>query len=107
MEKKDILINDIDQFGVESIEQYNRDKEINQVQYFKLIERLDELKVEDFHSPEKFEYFLRYWNQLCEVSRLRAHTECRNKNPAVRSLPTSYPQQNATITSINTKKCKI
>ncbi len=63
MEKKDILINDIEQFGVESTEQYNRDKEINQVQYFKLIERLDELKVEDFHSPEKFEYFLSYWNQ--------------------------------------------
>lgn len=63
MEKKEILISDIVQFGVESTEQYNREKEINQVQYFKLIERLDELKVEDFDSPEKFEYFLRYWNQ--------------------------------------------
>ena len=63
MEKKDILINDIKQLGIESTEQYNRDKEINQVQYFKLIERLDELKVEDFDSSEKFEYFLRYWNQ--------------------------------------------
>ena len=63
MQKKDILINDIKQFGLESTEQYNIDKEINQVQYFKLIERLDQLKVEAFDSPEKFEYFLRYWNQ--------------------------------------------
>ena len=63
MEKVDVLINDIKQFEVESTEQYNRDKEIDQTQYFKLVERIDELVVEDFHSSEKFEYFLRYWNQ--------------------------------------------
>lgn len=63
MEKIDILINDIKQFGVESTEQYNKEKEINQTRYFKLVERIDDLKVEDFHSSEKFEYFLRYWNQ--------------------------------------------
>ncbi len=63
MEKIDILINDLEQFRVESIEQYNRIKEINQEQYFKLVERIDELAIEDFNSSEKFEYFLRYWNQ--------------------------------------------
>ncbi|KFF02911.1 hypothetical protein [Flavobacterium reichenbachii] len=63
MEKINILINDIQQFGAESMEQYNRNKEINREQYFKLVERIEELSVNDFNTSEKFEYFLRYWNQ--------------------------------------------
>lgn len=63
MEKINILINDIQQFRVESIEQYNTNYEINRGQYFKLIDRIDELTVEDFNAFEKFEYFLEYWNQ--------------------------------------------
>ena len=63
MEKIVLLINEIQQFEVESTEQYNRHKEINKEQYFKLVKRLDELVLEDFNSSEKFEYFLRYWNQ--------------------------------------------
>lgn len=63
MEKINILINDIQQFKVESTEQYNRNKEINREQYFKLIERIEELALEDFSTSEKFEYFLQYWNQ--------------------------------------------
>jgi|GEM_PF-4189921 len=63
MEKINILINDIQQFRIESTEQYNRSKEINRDQYFKLVERLDGLALEDFSTSEKFEYFLRYWNQ--------------------------------------------
>ena len=63
MEKIDVLINDIKQFGVESTEQYNRNKEINRDQYFKLIDRIEELVLEDFSTSEKFEYFLQYWNQ--------------------------------------------
>lgn len=63
MEKIIILINDIQQFEVESREQYNRNEEINREQYFKLVERLEDLAVEDFSTSEKFEYFLQYWNQ--------------------------------------------
>lgn len=63
MEKINILINDIQQFGIESTEQYNRNKEINRGQYFKLVERIEELALEDFSTSEKFEYFLQYWNQ--------------------------------------------
>lgn len=63
MEKINILINDIQQFKVESTEQYNRNKEINREQYFKLVERIEELALEDFSISEKFEYFLQYWNQ--------------------------------------------
>lgn len=63
MEKINDLINDIQQFKVVSTEQYNRNNEINRSQYFKLVERLEELVLEDFSSSEKFEYFLQYWNQ--------------------------------------------
>ena len=63
MEKINILINDIQQFEVVSREQYNRNKEINREQYFKLVERLEDLAIEDFSTSEKFEYFLQYWNQ--------------------------------------------
>lgn len=63
MEKINILINDIQQFEVESTEQYNRNNEINREQYFKLVERIEELVLEDFSTSEKFEYFLQYWNQ--------------------------------------------
>lgn len=63
MEKINILVNDIQQFGVESTEEYNKNNEINREQYFKLVERLDELGIDDFSSSEKFEYFLQYWNQ--------------------------------------------
>jgi hypothetical protein len=63
MEKINILINDIQQFTVESTAQYNRNNEINAEQYFKLVERLEELAVVDFSTSEKFEYFLGYWNQ--------------------------------------------
>ncbi|KUJ62459.1 hypothetical protein AR687_08385 [Flavobacteriaceae bacterium CRH] len=63
MEKINILINDIQQFGVESMEQYNRNKEINREQYFKLLEQIEELECDDFNTSEKFQYFLEYWNQ--------------------------------------------
>jgi hypothetical protein len=63
MEKINILINDIQQFGTESTEKYNIDKEINSEQYLKLVKRIDELELEDFSTPEKFEHFLRFWNQ--------------------------------------------
>ncbi|MDL2144403.1 hypothetical protein QQY79_17885 [Flavobacterium tructae] len=63
MEKINTLINDIQKFQIESTEQYNRNNEINREQYFKLVYRLEELKVEDFSTSEKYEYFLRYWNQ--------------------------------------------
>lgn len=63
MEKINMLINDIEQFEVESIEQYNRNNEINQEQYFKLVDRIEELVLEDFSTSEKFEYFMQYWNQ--------------------------------------------
>ncbi|HTG67565.1 MAG TPA: hypothetical protein VL859_14435 [Flavobacterium sp.] len=63
MEKINILINDIQQFGAESTEKYNRDKEINSEQYFKLIKRIDQLTLEDFSTSEKFEHFLSFWNQ--------------------------------------------
>lgn len=63
MEKIYILINDIQQFEVESTEQYNINKEINKQQYFNLVKRIDELALEDFNSSEKYEYFLKYWNQ--------------------------------------------
>ena len=63
MAKINILINDIQQFEAESTAQYNSNKEINRDQYFKLVERIDKLALEDFSTSEKFEYFLRYWNQ--------------------------------------------
>ncbi|WP_409416705.1 hypothetical protein [Flavobacterium sp. PS2] len=63
MEKINILINDIQQFEVESKEQYNRNEEINREQYFKLVDRIEELAFEDFSTSEKFEYFFQYWNQ--------------------------------------------
>jgi hypothetical protein len=63
MEKINILIDDIQQFKDESTVQYNRNKEINRDQYFKLVERIEELALEDFSTSEKFEYFLQYWNQ--------------------------------------------
>lgn len=63
MEKINILISEIQQFKIESTEQYNRNKEINREQYFKLVERIEELALEDFSTSEKFEYFLQYWNQ--------------------------------------------
>ena len=63
MEKIDVLINDIQQFKVESTEQYNINQEINKEEYFYLVKRINELALEDFNSSEKFEYFLKYWNQ--------------------------------------------
>lgn len=63
MEKINILVNDIQQFGVESTEEYNKNNEINREEYFKLVERIEELAIEDFSTSEKFEYFLQYWNQ--------------------------------------------
>ena len=63
MEKIDILINDIQLFEVESTRQYDSNEEINKQQYFKLVKRIDELALEDFNTPEKYESFLRYWNQ--------------------------------------------
>lgn len=63
MEKVNILIIDIQQFGVESTKQYNRNKEIDREQYFKLVKRIEELAYDDFNTSEKFEYFLQYWNQ--------------------------------------------
>lgn len=63
MEKINVLINDIQQFGVASTEQYNSNNEINRLQYLKLVERIEELVLEDFITSEKFEYFFQYWNQ--------------------------------------------
>lgn len=63
MEKINILISNIQQFQVDSTEQYNRNNEINREEYFKLVDRIEELILEDFSTSEKFEYFLKYWNQ--------------------------------------------
>ena len=63
MEKVNILIHDIQQFNFESTEQYNKNNEINREQYFKLVERIEELVLEDFKTSDKFEYFFQYWNQ--------------------------------------------
>ncbi|MFH6958917.1 hypothetical protein ACHRV1_16075 [Flavobacterium aquidurense] len=63
MEKINSLINDIQQFNIESTEQYNINNEINREQYFKLVERIEALVLEDFSTSEKFQYFLQYWNQ--------------------------------------------
>ncbi len=63
MQKIQILINDIEKFQVESTDQYNREKKINLVEFFNLIEQIDGLASEDFNTSEKFELFLKYWNQ--------------------------------------------
>lgn len=63
MKKIDTLAKEIQLFEVEYTKQYNRDEEINKEKYFKLVKKINELKIEDFNSSEKCEHFYRYWNQ--------------------------------------------
>jgi hypothetical protein len=58
MKKIDTLAKEIQLFEVEYTKQYNRDEEINKEKYFKLVKKINELKIEDFNSSENVNIFI-------------------------------------------------
>jgi DNA-binding GntR family transcriptional regulator len=63
MEIRESLIIDIESFVVDAIELYNAEKIVKKSEYVNLESRISALNKNDFESEEKYEYFLKYFNQ--------------------------------------------